>query len=152
MAIKINNKIIKDNIEDMDGNVIGEIRYNPEDINSYNALLDIVEKITNVNKKRKKLGNLDKITDITINDENIEEVSESFNELHDFTKFVANTIDEIKESLDSIFGDGTCDLFLQGSKDIELLMPLLNGVLPSFKKAREQKTNKYLKGVQSVME
>jgi len=142
MAISIKDKFIREAILDENGKQIGEIKFNPEDTATYTMLINIMEELVAGHKK---------INEIEIKDidqkletiEDFEKASDVFAKIKLATQTTDDMIDNITKELDGIFGVGTCDLFMQGSRDAELVLPLLNGVLPFFKNARKEKTQKY---------
>ena len=54
-------------------------------------------------------------------------------------------IDRIFANLNEVFGKETIEIFTGGTQDIELLMPLLEFVMPYVKEARQKNVNKYIK-------
>ena len=148
MSIKRIYKNVREDVLDEQGNKIGEICFNPEDVGVYDAFLNILNKI---NDSQKKIENIGEIKDITSEEiermkdaKDLENLEDTFSKMKNISQVTVELVDEITKDINSIFGDGVSELFLQGSKDLELLMPLLDGVMPFFQKARENKTNKYI--------
>ena len=144
MAIVIKNKNIKEELVDDNGNVLGYISYNPEDTSTYTKLCNIMENILQINDKSKVIGKVKKMPEHIENLEEFDEYREEFKKIKDFFDFQDSKIDEIIKSINDIFGEDTCKIIMGNSKDIELLVPLIDEVMPKFKKARENKANKYL--------
>ncbi len=144
MAIIVKNKNIKEELVDESGNVLGYISYNPEDTTTYTKLCNIMDNILQISDKSKITGNIKKMPEHIEKIEEFAEFREDFQKMKDFFDFHDAKIDEIIKDIDSIFGEGTCKILMGDSKDIDLVSPLLDEVLPKFKEAREKKANKYL--------
>ncbi|MCL2354957.1 MAG: hypothetical protein FWC68_03665 [Oscillospiraceae bacterium] len=148
MSIQRVYKNKKIDVLDEQGNKIGEVCFNPEDVGAYDAFLNILDKIVESQRKVKDIGEIEDFTDEEIENlkgtEDLEGLEDTFSKMKAIFQITVDLVDEINKDIDSIFGEGITELFLQGSKDIELLMPLLDGVMPIFQEAREQKTDKYL--------
>lgn len=145
MAIIVKSKKIKENIVDENGNVLGIISYNPEDTTTYTRLTDIMNELLKIGDEMKQLNNIKKIPEGILN--NIEELNEYRNNFNEMNKSLHNCderIENIKKSIDDIFGLGTSQIIMENSNDIDMLMPLIENVLPKFKQARNGKVNKYL--------
>lgn len=143
MAIIVKNKNIKDELVDENGNVLGYITYNPEDTTTYTKLCNILDNILQINDKSKITGNMKKIPENIEQIEDFNNYREEFDNIKDFLEFHDTKINEIIKDIDSIFGEGTCNILMGGSKDIDLITPLIDSVMPKFKEARKGKTNKY---------
>jgi hypothetical protein len=148
MSIKRVYKNIKEDVLDEQGNKIGEVCFNPEDVGVYDKFLSILTKINEFQKKVKDIGDVKNITSEEIgkmkNSQDLEKLEDTFSKMKTISQVTVELVGEITKDVNSIFGEGVTELFLQGSKDLELIMPLLDGVMPFFQKARENKTNKYL--------
>lgn len=145
MAIIAKNKNITENIEDEKGNILGSISYNPEDIKSYRILVDIINLIDDMSKNAKNINKLEIISDAKIDSvEDFEKYSSLFKECQSDFHSIDNGIELIKTNIDEIFGQGTSQILMGDGHDVELLMPLLNEVMPKFKEKRENKLDSYL--------
>lgn len=152
MAIIAKSKNIKENIEDENGNLLGTISYDPEDIKSYRILMDIVNLISDMSKNAKNLNKLELIGDSKINNpEDFEKYDELFKECQKDFHSIDDGIEVIKNNIDDIFGEGTSYIMMGSGHNVELLMPLLDEVMPKFKSARENKLNSYLDNGSQVM-
>lgn len=152
MAIVAKSKNIEENIEDENGNLLGTISYDPEDIKSYRILMDIVNLISDMSKNAKNLNKLKLIGDSKIsNPEDFEKYDELFKECQKDFHSIDDGIEVIKNSIDDIFGEGTSSIMMGNGHNVELLMPLLDEVMPKFKGAREKKLNSYLDNGNQVM-
>ncbi len=145
MAIIVKSKKIKENIEDENGNILGVISYNPEDTTTYTRLTDIMNEILEMNEEMKSLENIKNIPKEAVQDiDKFEQHRASFNDFSKSLHTIENKIQNIKKSIDDIFGEGTANIIMENSNDIELLTPLIEEVLPKFKNARENKIDKYI--------
>ena len=145
MAIKREYKNVREDVLDEQGNKVGEICFNPEDVGVYDRFLNILSKISESQKKIDGIGDIKELTEeeVTLAEET-GELDETFSKIKNISKITVDLVDEISAELDNIFGEGTAEFFLQWSKDLELINPLLDGVMPYFEKARSEKTDKYL--------
>lgn len=147
MAIVVKSKKIKENIYNENGNVLGSISYNPEDVSTYAKLTDIMQNLTEISKEQKKIKNIKNISQEEIeNPEGIdfEKYQADFEKLNNTFHKCEEEIEKIKKSIDDIFGVNTSNILMENSNDVEMLLPLLEEVTPKFKKARDKKVNKYL--------
>lgn len=145
MAIVVKSKKIKEDIVDENGNLLGTISYNPDDTTSYTKLSDIMQNLMQLSDEKKTLEKIKEIPEEEL--KNIEEFEKYRNHFNDINKSLHNCderIEEIKKSIDAIFGEGTCKIIMEGSNDIDMLVPLIEEVMPKFKNARVGKVNKYL--------
>lgn len=146
MAIKLKSKNVSVNVENENGEVIGKISFNPDDIGTYNAVMAIGSEIGKIDDKYKGVGDIadipqEKLTEI----KDFDEVRGTINRVLDFTSYTVERIDEIAKQIDKAFGEGTSKLILQGSHDVEALQAFLEGITPYFKSAHNKRVNKYLK-------
>ncbi len=144
MAIVAKSKNIKEEIVDEKGNHLGSISYNPDDIKAYKKLTDILDFINTMSKNTKHLNQLGELSDKEITLDNFSNYEELFNGVRDELHTIDDLIEETKSSIDEIFGEGTSYIFMGNGSDLELLMPLIDNVLPNFKSKREEKVDKYL--------
>lgn len=144
MAIVVKSKKIKEDIIDENGKILGTISYNPEDTKTYTKLTEIMKDLYAMNDEIKKVQNLKQLTSENLNKENIEKYRDDINEMNEALNLCDEKIENIKQAIDDIFGQGTSKLIMEDSGDIDMLMPLLEEVMPKFKKARKDKTSKYL--------
>ena len=147
MAIKIKNNFIEEKIEDQDGNVLGVLKFNPNDTRIMQKLTHIVNDLTVKMKELKKIE-IPKLEDIKENKlesiEDFEKLEKDFSKLNVAFDLEEGAIDNIIEELSEIFGSETINIFTGGTKDVETLLPILDFIMPYVKKAREKKVNKYI--------
>ncbi len=152
MAIVAKNKNIVENIEDEKGNILGKISYNPDDITAYRALIDIVNMIDDISKSANNLNKLEVLGNAKIDSlMDFEKYSNFFKDCQKDFHDIEDGIKVIKERIDEIFGEGTSQILMGNGCDVNLLMPLLDAVMPKFKEARESKINNYLDDGSQVM-
>lgn len=152
MAIKIKNNFVEENIEDEEGNVIGKVRFNPNDSRIMAKLTGIVTNLTeNLNKINSLKGDLEKINNV--NEENYDEIGSLFNKLHEGFQIEHNVISNAIIELEEIFGKETIELFTYGTEDFESLFPLIEFILPYVNKRKKELKEKYsVKNNDDVME
>lgn len=146
MAIVVKNKNIKEEIVDEKGNHLGVISYNPDDIKAYKKLTDILDFINTMSKNTEHLNQLGELSDKEITLDNFSNYEELFNGVREELHTIDDLIEETKKGIDEIFGEGTSYIFMGDGSDLDLLMPLLDDVMPKFKNKREEQVNKYLDG------
>lgn len=151
MAIVVKSKNIKENIVDEKGNILGSISYNPEDIKAFRKLSDIIDLINKISKNSKNLSNLESIKDEVISLEDFDKYSELFDGVRNDLHTIDDTIEVIKTNIDEIFGKGTSNIFMGEGHDLDLLMPLIEDVMPKFQSKREEQVDKYLDNDESVL-
>lgn len=144
MAIKIKNNFVEENIEDEKGTILGVLRFNPNDTRIVSRLTKCAENAEKALKELKKIGNISDLSTVNIESvEDAEKISDDISKMNQALeieeKIITNTLSELEE----IFGKETVDLFTQGTKDIESIMPILDFAMPYVKKARQNKVNKY---------
>lgn len=148
MAIKIKNNFIEENIEDLDGNVLGKIKFNPNDTKIMNRLTKIVNDLTKKLKEVKNLGEMPNISEKDLKKiedlEDFEKLSKDFEKMNTGFELEEQAFDDIFNSLAEIFGVETLNIFTGGTKDISSLLPLIEYITPHIKKAREKNVSKYL--------
>lgn len=144
MAIAIQSKKIKEDIINENGETLTTICFNPEDAKSYTKLSDIV---SNIYKLKDKIDNNKlQIKELPARDLEIEEMEQyrsSFEKLNETLHYQESILEKIFEDFDDIFGKDTCSSIMEGSYDIELIMPIIEFAKPYFEKARNKKINKY---------
>ena len=145
MPIVAKSKKVKDNIVDENGNVLGTISYNPEDTKTYTKLSNIMQEIFQIDEKRKSIGDLKELPKERLKSlDEFEEYKETFEKMNETLNFCDEKIENIKKEIDDIFGQNTSKIMMEDSNDIELLLPLIESVIPIFEKIRNKKINKHL--------
>lgn len=145
-AIKIasKNKITLD-VEDENGKVRGQISFDPKDLKAYNAFTEIGAAVTKIYDDYQSAK-----SDIDISEGKLESLDEykstrdKINRLNKFTNSIVEQVGKIAGQIDSVFGNGTSELVLQGSYDVELLAEFIQVVMPYFEKAKEKRLEKYI--------
>ena len=149
MAIVVKNNKITEEIVNEEGKQIGKIEYDPSDTKTYNELLNIIQETMEIKKKIEEAPEI-KTQIKTIED--LEKNKEVFDKILEISNYSTDVISKIIQRLDSIFGAGTCELFLKGTQNLNYVYPLFDNVLPKFKEARKGKVDKYLSEESDVME
>lgn len=146
MAIKLKSKNVSVDVENENGEVIGKVTFNPEDIGTYNALMEIGDEIYKIDDKYKGVGELKDIPEGNLTEKkDFDEVRTTLNKVIEFTSYTVERVEAIAKKIDKAFGEGTSQLILQGGHDIEGLQAFLEGITPYFKNAHDKRVNKYLK-------
>lgn len=147
MAIVVKNKFVKEEIKDENDNVIGVLKFNPEDTRIMSRLVDCVDfaekGIKKIRQMEKETPKIEKQEIKTIED--AENMAKYFEKINQATSVEEECADKVINELSEIFGKETVELFTGGTKDITSLYPILEFVMPYVKKARTTKMNKYLK-------
>lgn len=146
MSLIVKNRFIKEDIIDEQGNKIGELKFNPNDSRIMNKLVKIMNDAIIATDKLKKIGELpnlankklETIEDFELAQSDIKKMCEGFS-------IETDLIDGIFNNLYEIFGKETIDIFTCGTQDIELVMPILEFVMPYVKQARQKNVDKYIK-------
>lgn len=145
MALKIQSNLIKEDIVDENGNKLGELKFNPNDSRIMKNLSTVTNEFNNAIKELNKLGNIDKLSLEKLNTiEDFEKASDTFEKIDKSYDIEVKAVDELINRLSEIFGKETIELFTNGTKDAECLLPIIEFIEPYVKKAREGKVNKYL--------
>lgn len=145
MAIVIKSKKIKEDIADENGNVLGSISYNPEDTTTYTKLTDIMNDLLKISDEMKSLDRLEKLPENELKDiDEFEKYRNDFNTMNEVLHKCDDRIENIKKTVDEIFGIGTCKIIMEDSNDVDMLVPLIEEVIPKFKNARKGKVDKYI--------
>lgn len=151
MAIVVKSKNIVESIEDEKGNLLGKISYNPEDLKAYQKLTHIIDSINNIKNNSNNLNSLSTIKDEDITLDNFDEHKELFDGVKSDLDIINTEIENIKKDIDEIFGEGISNIFMGNSNDLELLMPLIDDVMPKFQANRKEQVNKYLNNTETVL-
>ena len=146
MSLIVKNKFIVEDIVDENGMKIGELRFNPSDNRIMNKLVQIVTDATSSMKKIKNIGNVSDLSDKKLETiEDFENVQSDIEKICKGIDIESELIDRIFANLNEVFGKETIEIFTGGTQDIDLLMPLLEFVMPYVKEARQKNVNKYIK-------
>lgn len=153
MALKIKNNFVREDIVDEKGNKLGELKFNPSDSRIMKTLSGLVKDFSN---KIKELDKLEKFEEIKKEDlksiEDFENISKSFETIDKALDIEVEAVDKMINGLSEIFGKDTIELFTQGTKDAECLLPIIEFIEPYVKQTRQNKVNKYLDNKNDVME
>lgn len=146
MSLIVKNKFIVEDIIGEKGMKIGELRFNPSDNRIMNKLVQIVTDATSSMKKIKNIGNVSDLSDKKLETiEDFENVQSDIEKICKGIDIESELIDRIFANLNEVFGKETIEIFTGGTQDIDLLMPLLEFVMPYVKDARQKNVNKYIK-------
>ena len=152
MALTIKNRLIKEDILDESGNKIGELKFNPNDSRIMKKMSSLVKDFEKAVKEIDKLDKVERPNLDSISIEDFDKASEYFDAFDRATDIEIETTDKLINELSEIFGKETIELFTQGTKDAESLLPIISFIEPYVKKARQKKVDKYLDNKNDVME
>lgn len=152
MALTIKNRLIKEDILDESGNKIGVLKFNPNDSRIMKKMSSLVKDFGKAVKEIDKLDKVERPNLESISIEDFDKASEYFDAFDRATDIEIETTDKLINELSEIFGKETIELFTQGTKDAESLLPVINFIEPYVKNARQKKVDKYLDNKNDVME
>lgn len=152
MALTIKNRLIKEDILDESENKIGELKFNPNDSRIMKKMSSLVKDFGKAVKEIDKLDKIERPNLESISIEDFDKASEYFDAFDKATDIEIETTDKLINELSEIFGKETIELFTQGTKDAESLLPVINFIEPYVKNARQSKLDKYLDNKNDVME
>lgn len=145
MALKIKQNFIIEDIIDENGNILGQIKFNPSDSRIMARLTEIVKKCSGYINELKELSNFKELSNTKLEKiEDFEKISNDFEKISEGFATEERAVDNIIENLSEIFGKETIDIFTGGTKDVESLLPLIEYILPYIKEARSKKVNEYM--------
>lgn len=146
MSLIVKNKFVVEDIIDEKGMKIGELKFNPSDSRIMYKLSQIINDATNSMNKIKTIGNVADLSNKRLETiEDFENVQSDIEKICKGINIETDLIDRIFANLNEVFGKETIEIFTGGTQDIELLMPLLEFVMPYVKEARQKNVNKYIK-------
>lgn len=152
MALIIKNNLVKEDILDENGKKLGELKFNPNDSRIMKTLSNLLQDFSKATKEINKLEKIEKPNTNLKTIEDFENASEYFEAFDKATDIEVSVVDKMIVSLSEIFGKETIELFTQGTKDAECLIPIIESIEPYVKKNRQNKVNKYLDNKNDVME
>lgn len=153
MALIIKSKFIKEDILDENNNKIGELKFNPNDSRIMKKMSTLIKEFSVAIKEINKLDKVEKPKTEIKTLEDFENASNYFEAFDKATDLEINIVDKLIDDLSEIFGKETIELFTQGTKDAESLLPIINFMEPYVKKNRQSQVEKYLdKKSNEVME
>ncbi len=152
MALIIKSKFVKEEILDENSNKIGELKFNPNDSRIMKKMSTLVKEFSTAIKEINKLDKIKKPELELKTLEDFENATEYFEAFDKATDLEIEVVDKLINELSEIFGKETIDLFTQGTKDAESLLPVLNFIEPYVKENRQSKVEKYLDNKDDVME
>lgn len=146
MSLIVKNKFVVEDIIDEKGMKIGELKFNPSDSRIMYKLSQIITDATNSMNKIKTIGNVEDLSNKKLETiEDFENVQSDIEKICKGINIETDLIDRIFANLNEVFGKETIEIFTGGTQDIELLMPLLEFVMPYVGEARQKNVNKYIK-------
>ena len=146
MSLIVKNKFVVEDIIDEKGMKIGELKFNPSDSRIMYKLSQIITDATNSMNKIKTIGNVADLSNKRLETiEDFENVQSDIEKICKGINIETDLIDRIFANLNEVFGKETIEIFTGGTQDIEVLMPLLEFVMPYVKEARQKNVNKYIK-------
>lgn len=153
MAIVVKSKFVCEDIVDKDNNVIGQIKFNPDDSNIMKTLTEI---LCDLNNSINKLDNYKDLDLSQLNDnsslEDFKNASDKIEKTKEIFTMEYNVINKSISGLKDIFGEECINCFTGGTMDIASLLPLIEFIAPYVKKSRNEKVDKYLLKNNDVME
>lgn len=153
MALIIKNNLVREDILDENGKKLGELKFNPNDSRIMKTLSELVRDFS---KRIKELDKLEKFEEIGKENlksvEDFERVGKSFETIDKALDIEVEAVDKMINSLSEIFGKETIELFTQGTKDAECLIPIIDFIEPYIKQTRQSKVKKYIDNQNDVME
>ncbi len=152
MALTIKNRLIKEDILDENKNKIGELKFNPNDSRIMKKMSALIKEFSIAIKEINKLDKVEKPKSELKTLEDFENASDYFEAFDKATDLEIDVIDKLIDGLSEIFGKETVELFTQGTKDAESLLPIINFMEPYVKKNRQSQVEKYLDNKNDVME
>lgn len=146
MSLIVKNKFVVEDIIDEKGMKIGELKFNPSDSRIMNKLSLIITDATSSMNKIKNIGNVADLSNKKLETiEDFENVQSDIEKICKGIDIESELIDRIFANLNEVFGKETIEIFTGGTQDIDLLIPLLEFVMPYVKEARQKGVNKYIK-------
>lgn len=153
MALIIKSKFIKEDILDENGNKIGELKFNPNDSRIMKKMSTLIKEFSSAIKEINELDKVKKPKSDLKTLEDFENASDYFEAFDKATDLEISVVDKLIDGLSEIFGRETIELFTQGTKDAESLLPIISFMEPYVKDNRQSQVNKYLdKKSDEVME
>lgn len=153
MALIIKSKFIKEDILDENENKIGELKFNPNDSRIMKKMSTLIKEFSSAIKEINELDKVKKPKSDLKTLEDFENASDYFEAFDKATDLEISVVDKLIDGLSEIFGRETVELFTQGTKDAESLLPIISFMEPYVKENRQSQVNKYLdKKSDEVME
>lgn len=144
MALIIKSKFIKEDILDENKNKIGELKFNPNDSRIMKKMSTLIKEFSVAIKEINKLDKVEKPKSELKTLEDFENASDYFEAFDKATDLEIDIVDKLIDGLSEIFGKETVELFIQGTKDAESLLPIISFMEPYVKKNRQSQVEKYL--------
>jgi len=144
MALIIKSKFIKEDILDENGNKIGELKFNPNDSRIMKKMSTLIKEFSSAIKEINELDKVKKPKSDLKTLEDFENASDYFEAFDKATDLEISVVDKLIDGLSEIFGRETIELFTQGTKDAESLLPIISFMEPYVKDNRQSQVNKYL--------
>lgn len=144
MALIIKSKFIKEDILDENKNKIGELKFNPNDSRIMKRMSTLIKEFSVAIKEINKLDKVEKPKLELKTIEDFENASDYFEAFDKATDLEIDIVDKLIDGLSEIFGKETVELFTQGTKDAESLLPIISFMEPYVKKNRQSQVEKYL--------
>lgn len=144
MALIIKSKFIKEDVLDENGNKIGELKFNPNDSRIMKKMSTLIKEFSSAIKEINELDKVKKPKSDLKTLEDFENASDYFEAFDKATDLEISVVDKLIDGLSEIFGRETIELFTQGTKDAESLLPIISFMEPYVKDNRQSQVNKYL--------
>ena len=153
MAIVVKNELVCEDIVNENGEIIGQIKFNPNDSNIMKTLTEIIYDLNNALKKLNEFEDLN-FEKLNKNSsvEDFMKLSKEFEDAKEIFEIEYNVIKKSITELIDIFGEDCIHCFTKGTMDINALVPLIEFITPYVKNSRTEKVNKYISKNDDVME
>jgi len=137
-VIKINAGKIYDDVEDRNGNKIGEIAYDLENLETMYSFLGLYDKAIEKSEKLEKISNeLRKDNSVT------ETGKPKF--IDEEARLSLEFYNDLIKDFDNVFEEGFCQKATGGSKNPYLLLGVLEHMVKEFKKSQKQREDEMKK-------
>lgn len=153
MAIVAKNKLVCEDIVTETGEVIGQIKFNPDDSKIMKTLGEVVCNLNNIVKKQDDYKNINlKKLNKNSSAEDFIEASKEIASIKDACDTEYENVQKSIACLKEIFGEECINCFTNETMDITALTPLIEFVTPYIENARRGKLDKYISKNTDVME
>ena len=128
---------------------IGEITFDPTSRKERRKIMSVYAKLAHLSDKLTRLQEIDhtaiaKDLDST---KDFKATCEAFDQYVGAFDALETTTREVVPEVDGIFGDGTCEIFLQGTDDIEMLLPFLESAMALYEEPNAEYMSNKEQGV-----
>lgn len=125
-SLKISTGVVSLQILDDDGNERGIFKFNPEDIKSARAVLDLQKELTSKNAE-------------------YEERAKACTTADEQVALMAEVCDYFRGAIDSVFGVGSSNILFGDANTLSMFEDFFTGITPYYQKASKARLAKYKK-------